>query len=270
MDDARALCQALRPMKLHVALLSIVTLGTLVQAQAPRVVKVSPSNILSDIADRKKKQPGITSKELAAYANELLEKKGFDYEFDACDLLSARDRKSTTPSFHKRYNVSLTGGQKLRLDFDVLNPEESMCGECWVHIPSRQVTEHEMHLTAEGKSYRVRRTPAFSLDEAQLVDSSLKKVLRKWVVPFQIVPTGISADGTKLYLEHWSQDPADGLVLELSEDGRLAFRERAGLELKEGTWIEDFPKDPNNAYLSYMKFEVGNKTYIIRFTAPCT
>ncbi|HEV8188852.1 MAG TPA: hypothetical protein VGP83_13950, partial [Pyrinomonadaceae bacterium] len=123
---------------------------------------------------------------------------------------------------------------------------------------------------AEGKSYRVRRTRAFFLDEAQLVDSSLKKVLRKWVVPFQIVPTGISADGTKLYLEHWSQDPADGLVLELSEDGRLAFRERAGLELKEGTWIEDFPKDPNNAYLSYMKFEVGNKTYIIRFTAPCT
>lgn len=126
-------------MKLLFALLLTITLGVLVQAQAPRVVKVSASKILDDVAKRKKSQPGITAKELAAYANELL------YDTELSDL-----------------------------------------------------------------------------------------------------------------------------ALEVSSDGTVAFRDRAALGLKEGTWIENFPKDPNNEYLSFMKFEVGNKTYIIRFTAPCT
>ena len=47
-----------------------------------RALKVSASNILEDLAQRKKKEPAITSKELAAYANDLLEKRGFDYMFD--------------------------------------------------------------------------------------------------------------------------------------------------------------------------------------------
>ncbi len=257
-------------MKLLFALSLIINLGILVQAQAPRVVKISPSNILTAIAERKKQQPGITANELAVYANELLEKNGFDWEFDACDLLSARDLKSTAPSFNKRHRASLADGQKLTLNLEVSNPQEGFCGECWAHIPSRQVTDREIQLISKGKSYRIRRTRALYLDEAQLVDSSLKKVLRRWTVPFQIVPTGISPDGTKLYLQHWAQDPDDGLILELSEDGRLAFRDRAKLKLKEGTSIENFPTDPKNAYLSFMKFEVGNKTYIVRFTAPCT
>lgn len=253
------------------AFLLIVILFTLVHAQTPRrVVKVTESNILSDVAEKKKQQPGITSKELAAFANDLLEKRGFDYEFDVCALLSAGDLKSTAETFRKRYRASLTNGQKLTLSLDVFNGQNGMCGECWVHIPSRQVTSREIHLLAEGKSYRIRHPSAFYLDEAQLVDSSLKKVLRRWKVPFQIIPTGISPDGTKLYLRHWAQDPDDGLVLELSADGRLFFRDRAELELKEGTSIDDFPKDPKNSYLSFMKFEAGNKTYIIRFTAPCT
>lgn len=257
-------------MKLLFALSLTITFGTLVQAQAPRVVKVSSSNVLTAIAERKKTQPHITVKELAAYANELLEKRGFDWEFDACDLLSARDLKSTAPGFQKRYRTSLTDGQKLTLNLEVSNPQDGLCGECWSHIPSRQVTDREIHLIAKGKSYRIRRTRALFLDEAQLVDSNMKKVLRRWAVPFQIVPTGISADGTKLYLQHWAQDADDGLVLELSDDGRLAFRERAELNLKEGTSIENFPLDPKNAYLSFIKFEVGNKVFIIRYTAPCT
>ena len=257
-------------MKLLFALSLIITPGILVQAQAPRILKISPSNILTAVAEKKKYQPGITSKELAAYANGLLEKRGFDWEFDACDLLSARDLKSTAPGFQKRYRTSLINGQELTLNLEVSNPQDGLCGECWSHIPSRQVTDREIHLIAKGKSYRIRRTRALFLDEAQLVNSSMKKVLRRWLAPFQIVPTGISADGAKLYFQHWAQDPDDGLVLELSDDGRLAFRDRAELNLKEGTSIKDFPQDPRNAYLSFIKFEVGNKVYIVRYTAPCT
>jgi hypothetical protein len=56
-------------------------------------ITVSSSNILQELAQRKKSQPAITSKELAVVANELLEKRGFDYGFHLCEELYMR--KST-------------------------------------------------------------------------------------------------------------------------------------------------------------------------------
>src|ERR1700752_5258744 len=97
-------------MKLLFALLLIITLASFVPAQS--VVRLSASKILSDVAERKRKQPGLTAKELAAYANELLETRGFDYDFDVCDILSSRDKKSTASFLSKRYRASLTNGQE--------------------------------------------------------------------------------------------------------------------------------------------------------------
>ena len=258
-------------MKLLFALSLIITVAILVRAQAPpRVVKVSRSDILSHVAEHKKKQPGITTKELAAYANELLGKRGFDYDFNADDIvLSAHDRKSTAMSVPVQYRVSLTDGAKRTLKLELSNPQYALCGEHSVSIPSRLVNKREIHLIADGKTYRVRRPAAFLLEEVELVDANLK-ALRRWEMPYQSVPIGISVDGTKLYLDFYTEYELDDLILELSEGGRLAFRDRAALDLKEGTWLENFPKDPNNSYLSFKKFEVANKTYIIRFTAPCT
>lgn len=259
-------------MKLLFVLLLILLPVTLVHAQAPtRVVKISPANIVSDVAERKKKQPAITASELAAYANELLETRGFDHDFNACDVLRERDRKSTAESLPLGYRVSDTDGQELTLKLDVFNPRNSMCGECSIDIPAVRVGSREMLLIAEGKRYSIRRPAAFTLDPAELVDNSLKKVLRRWEMPYQTVPTGISADGTKLYLDFYTEYGLDDLILELSEDGSLAFRDRAAVGIKdEGTWLENAPKDPNNSYLSFMRFKSGNKTYIIRFIAPCT
>jgi len=80
----------------------------------------------------------------------------------------------------------------------------------------------------------------------------------------------VSADGTKLYVDVY-QDGLEGLVLELSEDGLIQFRARSETQLQgEGTEIEKHPKDPKNAYLSFMEFQAGGKKYIVRFSAPCT
>ncbi len=234
------------------------------------MLKVRESNILSEIAERKKNQPTITATELTVFANELLERKGFDYSFEVCDVLSSGDKKSTAPSMSKVYRALLSNGQELTLNLDVSNPSEGLCGECWLRVPSRRVTEREIHLIAAGKTYRIRRTSAFHLDDAQLVDETLTKVLRRWEFPDQGVPIGISADGTKLYLDVYFQERLDDIVLEVSEDGTLAFRARAALGLTDGKELEDFPRDAKNAYLSFVKFQSGNKTYIVQYTAPCT
>lgn len=250
----------LGPVLLTVALLTS-------PANYQRPVVVSSSNIVQELAERKKKQPAITSRELAVIANELLEKRGFDYMFNVCDALYMRKSTDLTAN----YEWPLTSGAKRNFRFTVFSSAEALCGECGQsRLPSVQVTKKEMVLVAEGKRYRVRRPASFYLDEVELVDPTLKKVLRTWQQPYEAIPVGISRDGKKLYLDLWTEYHLDGLVLELSETGTLAFRDRTEAQMVEGNLIEDHPKDPNNAYLTFIRFDAGDKTYIIRFSAPCT
>ena len=89
-------------------------------------------------------------------------------------------------------------------------------------------------------------------------------------MPFQAVPAGISPDGTKLYVDFYKGNNLDDLVLELSENGPPQFRDRAVIKSSEGKGLENHPKDPSNSYLSFMSFRVDEKTYHLKFTAPCT
>lgn len=146
-----------------------------------------------------------------------------------------------------------------------------MCSECFFQIPALQVTKEEILVLADGRQYSLRRPQTFNLGEAELVDDSLQNVLRTWQLPFQTVPVGISPEGSKLYVEFYEGQAPDDLVLELSEDGKLQFRSRKGVDLKgEGEWIENYPKDPDNDYLSFMRFRARNRNYIVKFIAPCT
>ena len=246
-------------------------------AQTPRkatpVRSVKGSNILREVSQRARKTPSLTAIELAAYGNELIAKNGFDYRFDLCDILNHRrdqTHSAAAAEIVHNYQMTSTDGGKRTFKFTIENPNEALCGECWSSIPSLQVTSKEMALIAEGKRYRVRRPPLFILDEAQLVDETLKKVLRTWQLPYQAVPVGISADGTKLYLNFYPGNDLDHLVLELSENGPPQFRDRAVITSSEGETIENHPTDPTNGYLSFVSFRAGEKTYRIKFTAPCT
>src|SRR6185503_20155669 len=159
-----------------------------------RPITVSSANILEELAQRKKSQPAITSKELAVFANQLVEKHGFDYMFDVCDILpKAVTRTDTAAS----YALSLTNGQKRSFKFNVAGDDGGMCGECMSLVPNAQVTKTQMVLVADGKRYRVQRPAAFILDEVELVDAGMKKVQRTWQLPFQTIPVGISPDGSK-------------------------------------------------------------------------
>ena len=252
-------------------LLTLTTVYSYQPSRRARALVVAPSNVLSDVAERKQQQPSLTASQLAQYANELVEKRGFDYDFDVCDAVP-RGSRTKAPEWPVRNNLSLTNGRKLSVEFAVQNPdEESLCGECSAQIPSVKVTKHEIHLVADGKQYRVRRPASFILDEAELVDASMKKVLRTWQLPYQTVPIGMSADGTKLYLNFYTQFPLEDLVLELSENGAVAFRARAEIGLRdEGKWIENLPRHAAKTELGFMRFQAGNKKYIVRFIPPCT
>ena len=185
-------------------------------------------------------------------------------------MLTHREQQPTEPGeIVRNRQMTLTNGEKRTFSLTIENPYKAMCGECWVSFPSLQVTSKEITLIDEGKRYRVRRPAWFVLEEANLVDETLKKVSRTWQMPYQGWPTGISADGTKLYLAFYGGNDVDRLVLELSENGPPQFRDRAVIQSDEGEFI-DHPRDPNNGYLSFMRFRVGEKTYRVKFWAPCT
>jgi hypothetical protein len=254
-------------------LISVAVVATLSQSLASVVSRseraarvVNPSSILQELSDKRAAQPDISWAELASHANKLLDEKGFDYDFDVCEILK---RRRNLPDVVKtRYQLTQTNGKSLPVTFLVL-PNDGFCGECGSAVPSLKVTRTEMLIVLEGKRYSVKRPASFLLDEAFLVDASMKKVRRTWQLPFQTVPDGISPDGTKLYVTTYSQE-LEGLVVELSEDGTMKFRSRAELQLTEPEWLEKHPKDSSNAYLAFLRLKSGKKSYIVRFTAPCT
>ena len=171
------------------------------------------------------------------------------------------------------YDYKLTQADGRALTFGILSRDDEgggMCGECFFDIPALRVTRGEMTVLADGRWLSLRRPKEFVLDGAELVDKTLRSTLRTWQMPFQTAPSGISADGSKIYVEFYEGMGPDELLLELSDDGTLKFRARGDVRLGKSEPVKDFPKDPNNAYLYYTRFKTGGKTYIVKFNWPCT
>jgi hypothetical protein len=240
--------------------------------------KIVPSSLLSLVARRKKEQPGISPKELVAYANMILAHEGFDYEFDLCEVAVGAGKPGvnapgTSPP--KTYLLPMTSVNGEKITFRIAGGDnmEGLCGQCFFRIPCLNVTRQDMLIVSKGRQYHLKRSKQMLLDEMSLVDDTMKRALRTWQVPYDAVPVGISQDGRKLYLDltyEGKDDDAFGkLILEISETG-LRIEARDEVKLKEGEWIKEHPTDPKNAYLSFMRFRVEGQTYIVRFSAPCT
>ena len=151
-------------------------------AKQNRAPLIRPANILSDVRNRMKRQPNLPAEKLARYANELLQKKGFDYHFDVCEVIGPNRVKtiSATPSSRiiYSYRMAQPAGREITLRFISYNPGDQPCEECFSPIPSHKVTKHEMIIVSGGQRYRLKRPTEFVLDEAELVDGSMKKALR--------------------------------------------------------------------------------------------
>ena len=251
--------------------------GPAAAARTTGVPRLRPSNILDDLRKRAGQQPRPAPRELAEYANGLLARKGFDYRFDACETFKStkpveRDETKQPATVVYPYRLTREDGGGAAL-FHLVSEDYGdggLCGECFFSIPALRVTKREMLVVADGGRYRLRRPAGFVLDEAHLVDRTLRRVLRTWQLPFQTIPAGISPDGRLLYLSFYDDSGLDGLVLEVSEGGTLRFVVSGEVVKHEGEWLKDHPKDPQNAYLSFMRFRSGGRSHVVRFSGPCT
>lgn len=230
---------------------------------------------MSLMAREIREHPGMSPEDVAAYANAILPHVGFNYEFDLCEITGQGKPDGSAPvaSQPNTYLLPMTQANGRQITFRIAGENlEGLCGECFFRIPCLNVTGQDMLMLSKGRRYRLKRSAQMGLDEMSLVDSSMKRALRTWQVPYQSVPVGVSQDGRKLYLELRGEGESDvfgKLVLEISETG-LRIQARDELNVKEGEWINEHPTDPQNSYLSFMRFRVRDQSYIVRFSGPCT
>lgn len=237
-----------------------------------------PSNLLEDVRRRKEKRPAPSASGLARHANALLARRGFDYNFDACELFPPESLTEgggvrpggTWARITLEQRMTRADGREATFRF-VADDREAICSECFLTLPALRVTKGEVTLVAPGGvTYELKRPPAFRLDEAYLVAADLKTVLRTWQLPFQTIPAGVSADGRSLYLSFYEDAGLGELVLEVTEDGRPRFRAAGEVNASGGEWMAEHPKDPADDYLSFRRFRSGGRTHVIRFSGPCT
>jgi hypothetical protein len=236
-----------------------------------RLPTLKPANILDALKRRKADRPALSASALARYANELLARRGFDYDFNACEVFMPHAPANASAETDVIFDQRLTRLDGREATFRIVTSNfGAPCGECYLSFPALRVTKGEMTVVADGAVYDLKRPPEFVLDEAYLVAEDLKTVLRTWQLPHQTIPSGVSPDGRGLYVSFYDDYGLDELVLEIREDGRARFRVANEVGAGGGEWIDEHPKDPSNVYLGFMRFRSGGRTRVVSFSAPCT
>src|SRR2546423_3916618 len=107
--------------------------GAHASSEQKNLPKIVPSSLLSLVARRKKEQPGISPKELAAYANMILAHEGFNYEFDLCQMVGAKPRDyAPSTSKPKTYLLPMSATNGNQITFRIVEDDMGgMCGECY-------------------------------------------------------------------------------------------------------------------------------------------
>jgi len=248
------------------------------RVKVPRIVA---ANVLESMYFKERAESDISPAALAAYGNALVARRGLDHGFDACAILKGDRNPRPVPGASEEtkafaHTLRRVGGGRVNFQFvtDLIDDTAgAMCGECFFVVPALRVTKREMHVVSGGRRYRLERPPGFLLDEASLVDETLKQVLRTWQLPYQAFPLGLSPDRAKLYLplpnfdgEAWD----DKLAVEISDAG-VRFVPRAGLNLPKGEALTGLPPDAGDTHLEFRRFGTGSRSYVLRFSSgPCT
>ena len=242
---------------------------------ANKPAKIELSNVIEALLKRKEQNPKISPKELADFGNELIKTKGYDFSFYACGIAEGNEQKIVDERFNgslRPYNYQLKDITGKQTTFPILNQYYDIPCGCAFDLPIFQISDKAMTVRVDSSQLKLIIPEEFGTDEVELVDKSLKKTSRKWFMPSDNVPLGISKDGTKIYIDTGYDDYAlNRLALEISENGAVKYVARTDPNIiLGGKELKNFPKDPDNSYLGYKRFIAGKKSYFIKFSYPCT
>ena len=239
---------------------------------------IERSDLIEKLKQKKTENPKITATELVDYGNDLLFKSGFNYEFGLapkiCKIIAdkkakAKPEQGNAVGITAKFNQEQ--GEPVAVKFSDVVTEIDGCGACALEVPLVAVTSKDFVTIVLGRNIKFQLSPDIILERVELVDNqNLKAVIRSWQIPFQAVPIGISKDGTSLILDLPTGE-VNELALQIFDNGVLQLAAKKDLNLSEKpNSLKDFPKDPNNAYLSYITFGTGATKKTLKFSAPCS
>lgn len=228
------------------------------------------SNIFELLAEKKTANPKIKPEELAAFANDLLTKKGLNYEFEflpqICNAVAERRKKLKPNEPNKiggKFNLQPKEGDATNIF--IPNIESAPCGKCFLTLPVVAADDKEFIALIQNRNTGFLRTDGFSLNEIALIDAKdLNKIIRRWTIPFAATPLGVSADGLRLFLPLPAKN-LDELVLIVFENGVIEFVKRADAEIK------DLPTEMKNnaAPFKFLSFGAAENQRILKFKEKC-
>ena len=102
------------------------------------ILKISPAKLVEKVGQKIKANPKMTSSEVTAFANSLLEQNGYDYTFDVCEFISkpVSDMNQKDGTFLFRSFLKRVDGTKQLIQFS--SGDSAPCGECFAKFPVRK------------------------------------------------------------------------------------------------------------------------------------
>jgi len=245
-----------------------------IQAQAPRYPVIKPANAASDIYAMRKKNRRMSAVALAAYGNALIKKKGYDFSTSDCAIAEANGKNSenddTNYDKEMPFKYDLEILRRGTMTFQIMAQDwGAPCG-CSFDLPVLQIGENQWTVFANGKPIIVRRPKDFYFEEVKLLDKTFKKTLKTFYKPIDNEVFGIAPDGTKIYTKLSYNYDID-VMLEISDQGTFQIVPRNIPNIIKKT-VELTPEQTqqDEAYSEIHHFKSKNKSYFLKYFAPCT
>lgn len=259
-------------------LLLFVSLPAAAHAQqvvlAPLPVERSP--LIEKLVELKRSGRTASADELAAAADEVLQKFGIDFAFSldaaTCTRLNELRLKQKDPNAPLGLGGTLQsiGGDRAKLALPDPVFLTSECGGCLISLPVLQVATRDLIVIVRERNIKFAMPANFVAEMVHLVDDSpIIGVRNSWRIPFRTEPVGISSDAAVIYLA-FSEPELFQLSLLVYDEG--SFRIGTMAEAEAGGKGSSYsPKDPGAASLGhrFTRFERWGRTFVLGWKPPC-
>jgi hypothetical protein len=256
----------MKPTSLALVCSIIFALAASGQEREPPLPRIASSTVVADIEAKRLADRRITPQQLADFGNQRLKVVGFDFKTDPCDIESVRTEIGFPEAeYGEVFHIyPFQGDAGAKLELLAREPGDAPCG-CWLDLPVRKAFKDRLEVITDKGAVEI-GTKDLLVETVQLMDASLRRLTREWMVSDGGAPVGISIDGKKIYMDAGVQ----GLFLETADDGNLRFVPRTSPDIITAhVDLKRFPKDPDNDYAGFRRFTKGKVVYNVKFSHIC-